>query len=445
MSEDYKVKKGDNLTQIAREKGITLEKLIEANPQVKDPNLIFPGEKLNIPGETRDIIGENIAGIPQADYGVPTFSTASESEDQQTSTQPEPLEISDDIIKTDKKYYTPTPPVFDGNGSNFLDESVGVPNFQERNGDRTVKGIVDNNTIIVFGRDRNPFSPNADGIKENSEASAFEEQQVSGYSNYMGAGAIDIVVGRGAPYPLSKIKDKTTGETRPFNLPPLYLTRDDMVIKGQPLRDGFSHPGYVMDAARIYISQMCHIDEYFNLPDLGDSDFGPHSAIIMKADKLRMHSRRDVKIVAGGDRPAGVSLGGKKDSNGFEIVDNPKIHLIAGNGDLNYQQPIPLGYNLVECLEVIVKQIESLTQIVNNFYKVQKDLNAQLQEAKYPVPGVGMTTHHPLVKLWGIIFQAQAGFDQTQITNLFNNLNALTARYLRGGGAHINSPNNTTN
>ena len=259
----------------------------------------------------------------------------------------------------------------------------------------------------------------------------------------MGAGAIDIIVGRGAPYPLSKITE--SGVIKPFNLPPLYLTRDDARIKGQDLRDGFKHPGYVMDAARIYISQMCQIDDYFNLPNFGDTDFGPHSAIIMKADKLRMHSRRDIKIVAGGDRPTGVSLGGNKDSNGFEITENPKIHLIAGNGDLEYQQPIPLGYNLVECLEKVIKQVEDLTQVVNNFYKAQKDFNAMLQEASYPVPGYGITTFNPYVKLYGIIFQAQAGFDQTQINNLIGNLNSLTAKYLRGGPTYINSRHNTTN
>ena len=52
MAEDYKVKKGDNLTKIAREKGVSLQELIDANPQVKDPNLIITGEKLNIPGDS---------------------------------------------------------------------------------------------------------------------------------------------------------------------------------------------------------------------------------------------------------------------------------------------------------------------------------------------------------------------------------------------------------
>jgi len=439
MSENYKVKKGDNLTKIAREKGVSLQELINANPQVTDPNLIITGEKLNIPSN-----GRSQDSSPTSTPQSPSTLNNATADDSQQQVPEAPASDPEQLVKTDKKYYTPNQPVFDGNGSNFLDESDGVPHFQARSGDLPFKPIVDNNTIIVFGRDRNPFSINDDGVKENSEASAFKRQQVSGYSNYMGAGAIDIVVGRGAPYPLSNIKDKG-GKTKPFNLPPLYLTRDDNRIKGEPLRDGFTHPGYVMDAARIYISQMCQVDNYFNLPNFGDVDFGPHSAIVMKADKLRMHSRRDIKIVAGGDRPAGTSLGGSMDSNGFEISERPQIHLISGNGHLENQQPIPLGYNLVECIEKVVAQVEDLTQVVNNFYKVQKDFNARVADATYPHPAGGMTSWNPLVKWYGWIFQAQAGFDQTQINSLLSNLNSLTAKYLRSGPTHINSRHNTTN
>ena len=43
------VKAGDTLTAIAKDKGVSLKELIDANPQIDDPDLIFPGQKINIP------------------------------------------------------------------------------------------------------------------------------------------------------------------------------------------------------------------------------------------------------------------------------------------------------------------------------------------------------------------------------------------------------------
>ncbi|MGE5583213.1 MAG: LysM peptidoglycan-binding domain-containing protein [Bacillota bacterium] len=45
----YRVVRGDTMYEIAKRFRITLEALIAANPQVKDPNLIFPGQELCIP------------------------------------------------------------------------------------------------------------------------------------------------------------------------------------------------------------------------------------------------------------------------------------------------------------------------------------------------------------------------------------------------------------
>ena len=47
-SDTYKVKKGDNLTKIAHKYGTTVDALVTANPQIKDPDLIYPGQILKI-------------------------------------------------------------------------------------------------------------------------------------------------------------------------------------------------------------------------------------------------------------------------------------------------------------------------------------------------------------------------------------------------------------
>lgn len=41
---------GDTLWAIARANGVPLQQLIEANPQIQNPDLIFPGQRINIPG-----------------------------------------------------------------------------------------------------------------------------------------------------------------------------------------------------------------------------------------------------------------------------------------------------------------------------------------------------------------------------------------------------------
>jgi len=48
--EELEVKAGDTLTSIAEEKGVPVQDVIDANPQIKNPDLIRPGEKVTVPG-----------------------------------------------------------------------------------------------------------------------------------------------------------------------------------------------------------------------------------------------------------------------------------------------------------------------------------------------------------------------------------------------------------
>ena len=55
----YTVKSGDTMAKIAAAHGVSVGALIRANPQVEDPGLIFPGQKLNVPdgAGARDVEG----------------------------------------------------------------------------------------------------------------------------------------------------------------------------------------------------------------------------------------------------------------------------------------------------------------------------------------------------------------------------------------------------
>ena len=46
----YRVRSGDCLWKIARQHGVSLQSVIRANPQIKNPDLIHPDDTVNIPG-----------------------------------------------------------------------------------------------------------------------------------------------------------------------------------------------------------------------------------------------------------------------------------------------------------------------------------------------------------------------------------------------------------
>jgi LysM repeat protein len=48
-TDDVTVKAGDTLTAIAKDKGVSLQELIAANPQIANPDMIRPGEKVAMP------------------------------------------------------------------------------------------------------------------------------------------------------------------------------------------------------------------------------------------------------------------------------------------------------------------------------------------------------------------------------------------------------------
>lgn len=49
VSTGYAVQQGDTLWGIAKRCGVELAELLAANPQIKNPNLIHPGDEVNIP------------------------------------------------------------------------------------------------------------------------------------------------------------------------------------------------------------------------------------------------------------------------------------------------------------------------------------------------------------------------------------------------------------
>ena len=317
-----------------------------------------------------------------------------------------------------------------------------VPNYSKLPGDLVLESEeMNNNAIIVLGRDRHPFGPyprststlETPGSDENPADPNSTPGAASGYSDYMRAGAIDIVVGRGAPYPVKKSLFKTAEQ-----LPPLYQTQDITAdglggttlrtdTPGEP-RGELKHPGYVMDAARIYLSQMCQVDDYFGIRSEQTLDRNPSSAIMLKADKLRMHSRRDIYIVAGGDQNTPT------DSNGHTITsDEGKIHLMPLNGLAPRGQTAAVRADmLIECLTQITACLQNSTELLNSFLMRQNKFNATVSNHVYGT-GAGMSTCDPTIQTCGQITSIQGIKDLLQLNAVkMSNITNITLNYLGG-------------
>ena len=328
-----------------------------------------------------------------------------------------------------------------------------VPEMLLRPTDYKINSNFDSNAAIVFGRDRHPQERSRvdpSEFKEKISVDPSEQDDLhSGYSRHQGAGAIDIVVGRGAPYPVKPSKAS--------KLPPLYTTITDPKIAGGEIAPGNKkftndrkHNGVMMDAARIYLSQMSDVDKYFKISKTAKGMYTNKpgtSAIILKADGLRMHARRDIKIIAGGDYERGAH---QIDSAGNILLEHPKIHIMVGNGKRGYTdaQPVPMGNNLIACIEAIYKTQQNIYEVVNLALETQKAFNTVVQHY-IPVVAPGQTgPPGPVQMAMGKIklFMDIVNGMNVYFEKFFNNpndaaefLNPFSKKYILSRSVFINS------
>lgn len=271
-----------------------------------------------------------------------------------------------------------------------------VPNFQQLSNELIIKPEHDNNAQIRLGRDRLSDRVLEDPArKEITAKDPMQRRAASGYSGYQGSGAIDIVVGRGAPWPFRLEEGEAT------QMPPHYTTKiyEGGVVKklreGSPSQAEVDHPLIFMDAARIYMSQMCKPDLYFKIKNpTGSStiDKNPCSAIVIKGDKLRMHARRDIKIVAGGD--LGDKRAAKIDSNGYPIRDDQGRIYLMKNEQASCS-PAVRGREMVACVKDILNTQRNIIIMLSNMLFNQVELNAKFGTEFYVSPS-GPTAFNPV-------------------------------------------------
>lgn len=222
-----------------------------------------------------------------------------------------------------------------------------LPELQIGTAEKYIKGH--SNSIIVLGKDRPAGISSGNGGKGRS-----------------GCAAIDIVVGLNGKLPIEKIAGG--------------------VIKSQK--------DFEKDAARVYISQMSDLDEYFKIPKIQAIFKRPlpgnlqsnwptatlplenskdTSGIGIKADHIRIIARDSVKIVTAhyGTNTAGRSVArdGISLMAGYDMMpDNPELAL----------EPMVKGNKLVKFLEILINSIQNVRSVMSSFMKEQNEFNLSL-------------------------------------------------------------------
>ena len=86
MSGEYQIRKGDTLSSIAKQYKTSIKELIELNPKLKDkPNLIFKGDKINVPSGDKD---EPIQGYSIEITVTSNKKKPAETREPQSTSQP---------------------------------------------------------------------------------------------------------------------------------------------------------------------------------------------------------------------------------------------------------------------------------------------------------------------------------------------------------------------
>jgi len=238
-----------------------------------------------------------------------------------------------------------------------------LPNHLESDSEYVIKG--ENNAWIILGRDR--------------PASMF-----SGYQAHTQAGAIDIVVGKGA----------TTANGPEAN---------------------FLDPNFFSDAARVHISQKTDIDKNFGLAEGYIGNPKGTSGLGIKADQVRLVGTEGIKIVTGkANNVRGTGRGGETNALGFRNFEPaPGIDLIAGNNDstqtrfswdkgfykVKNLQPVVKGENMAEAMKELVGYVDEHLMTMFWFMVHQTIFNATHGHPPFMVPSPMILVNAPQMNI----------------------------------------------
>lgn len=222
-----------------------------------------------------------------------------------------------------------------------------VPRYRKRPGDISIEGT--NNTLLVLGRDRTGAA--AQYKTDQTLKTLVVDSVPAADAQGPGAGAIDIVAGRGQA-------NKTLGKEVESHTISGQLTGFKEIGKSaNELVPGEGDPDFFNDRSRIYIAQRTRVDANLGLgalnvglgtgpiqggdpkqKDIQDSQAGD-GAVVIKSDKVRLIARADLEIIVTGVLPRDAK-GNIVESNS---LDDYAVIAIKSNGDIVFK-PAKKGY-----------------------------------------------------------------------------------------------------
>jgi len=150
-------------------------------------------------------------------------------------------------------------------------------------------------------------------------------------------------------------------------------------------------PDFKVDAARIYLSQKANPDGYFGLVkgNVGNTSTNrPVSTVALKADTVRIMARENIKLVTRMDQ---FNAQSGKMANTF--TGTYGIDLIGMNDDgPGMMQPLVKGHHLAMCLDDMIKLLEVIVTILENFFKYDRDFKNAVQKHTHMSPFYGTET-----------------------------------------------------
>tara|TARA_B100000035_G_scaffold135346_2_gene115367 strand:- start:14935 stop:15954 length:1020 start_codon:yes stop_codon:yes gene_type:complete len=276
-----------------------------------------------------------------------------------------------------------------------------------------------NNTFVVLGRDRPSHEMSGMGGKGATQC-----------------GKIDLIAGMASSF-THEDGERTVPDQQPVS------------------------PNFVLDAARIYISQRTHLDRYMGIADSND-DYGEgYSGIGLKADTIRMHSRGNIKIVTGRSKFQRLGRDGERFSNGCVNEMVGTISFIAGNktgvskrsgsnmlsplgvlrGQKNTLQPLVKGENLIECLDDIVQALQRLSRIAGNHEQAIMSMSRAMATHSHVAtsPGAPVLPSFRMMSE-GIVRNVTGIINKVDRSMLTKNFELIRTNYLKTAGSdYINS------
>jgi len=277
-----------------------------------------------------------------------------------------------------------------------------VPDYKTAESDKVYRGM--SNTWIVLGRDRpgSLLTGKGHGLQPHTQA-----------------GAIDIVAGRMSPH-VQQFDKK--GEKLEIN--PIFTEEKD------------NNGNTIVDAARVYITQLSDIDDNFSIVETnkGIGTIKNRSAVAVKADSVRLIAR-----------DGGIKLVTQEIGTGNSVFSTPNnakqpngIDIIAANDD-TYLQPMVLGQNLVNFLTDLLGSIDNIVGTVAQLESDLMSLSTSLMFHTHPQtgPAAGVpTAFSPEVTLASISVLT-SGVSK-QLFSIFGekwDMNRLQNDYLRAGSS----------